>query len=181
MQLEARDYQYPEHVWSIREIREVQRVVDLEIDELLEHAQSMSDSLLIDTADAAGLSRYEKILGLTPLDTDSLDDRRYAVKLKYYDTFPYTEADLRARLDRLTGGGYELTVDPSNGTVSCLLALTNVQNLQATEALLEELIPLHICVTTGVRFNTYGALAQAYSTYAGLTTHTHEDLRTEVV
>lgn len=182
MQLDARDYRYPDHVWRIREIPLLQASVDAEIDDMLGHAQSMEDSLLIDTADAAGISRYERILGITPQDTDTLEDRRYAVKLRWHDTFPYTEADLRARLDRLIpGGDYELIVDTSVGRVSCYLALTSAQNLAATHDLLDHLIPLHIVIDTGVRYNTYNAVGAEYSTYNGLSAKTHKQLKEDVI
>jgi hypothetical protein len=66
---------------------------------------SLEGNLHILTSDEHGIARREKILGIIPLDTDTLAERAYRVLVKWYDTYPYTRRNLIARLKRLVGDG----------------------------------------------------------------------------
>jgi hypothetical protein len=74
--------------------------------EILENEiASLEADLHILTSTMRGIARREKILGITPLDTDTLTERAYRVLLRWYDTYPYTRRDLIARLKRIVGDG----------------------------------------------------------------------------
>lgn len=174
--LEARDYKYPPHVWAIPEIRAVQAAVDYVLEQVEAEIESMENMLLISTSDESGISRYEQIMGIKPQDTATLDERRYEAKLKYYDTYPYTEKDIKERLDRLIPDkDYTLTV--GDGVITVQLALSNASMMDATIALLEEIVPLHIVLQVGVKYNRHSDIAGALSTHGAMETYTHAQLR----
>ena len=74
-----------------------------------ENAWAAVDDLLnnqfIKTAGNLGLSRWEKILGITPKGTDTLDDRRFRVLTRLNEELPYTLPQLRVILESLCGAG----------------------------------------------------------------------------
>ena len=50
-----------------------------EIDRLRDAADAVLDAQFISTAGETAIARYEKIFGITPMDTDTLDERRFCL------------------------------------------------------------------------------------------------------
>lgn len=53
-----------------------------EIDRLRDAADAVLDAQFISTAGETAIARYEKIFKITPMDTDTLDERRFRVLAK---------------------------------------------------------------------------------------------------
>lgn len=172
--------EYPAHVWNMEEIKALSAVIDKWITADCNELDSMDNNLFVLTSDLAGVKRRENILGISPLDSDTLEERRYKVLLKWYDTYPYTEADLNNRLTRLcTDGNYSLTIDSTAMTLEVKLGLSNKKNFTAMLELLEELVPLHIATTVSLLYNRNSTLSQF--THAQLAAYTHTQLREDVL
>lgn len=79
--------------YVVRDYAEFQGIAGAEQPEF-ENAWAAVDDLLnnqfITTAGNLGLSRWEKILGITPKGTDTLDDRRFRVLTRLNEELPYT-------------------------------------------------------------------------------------------
>lgn len=71
----------------------------------------------IATADEYGIGRFEKILGIYPSDTDTLEARRMRVQNKWFNAAPYTIRMLAAKMTELLGGArfFSIWTDPQNG------------------------------------------------------------------
>lgn len=171
---------YPPAVWEIREIRTATEIGDL-IGEQLEAALKEQDNnITIKDSEESGIARREKILGIKPLDTASLEDRRLEVLLRWYDTPIYTEVTLRQKLDSVLGQGqYILTIDLDNKTVSCLIELTRKNMFKSVQDLFEQMVPLDYLISIALRWNQYKDLK--LFTYGQLKTRTYYQLRNEVV
>ena len=83
----------PPHIEALQEIAEVNRITEIQLAKLEECINELRDNLLILTSRESGIARREKILKITPLDTDTLEERRFRVWLNWYDSYPYTEKD----------------------------------------------------------------------------------------
>ena len=94
--------------YVVRDYAEFQGITGAEQPEF-ENAWAAVDDLLnnqfIKTAGNLGLSRWEKILGITPKGTDTLDDRRFRVLTRLNEELPYTLPQLRVILESLCGAG----------------------------------------------------------------------------
>ena len=92
--------------YVIRDYAEFQGIMGSEQPEI-EKAWNTTDDLLdnqfIPTAGNMGLSRREKILGITPKGTDSLEDRRFRILTRINEELPYTLPQLRNILETLCG------------------------------------------------------------------------------
>ena len=151
---------YPDHIDNIEEMHYIAQVTDEWATKLEKDVQELNDNIMVLTSDEEGCKRREAILGIVPLDTDTLDERRYRILLRWYDTYPYTENDLTERLTRLCPDGeFNLTVDYDQLTVDVKLGLTNKKNFAALKELLEELIPLHVYITTELLYNRWSTFA----------------------
>lgn len=153
---------FPEQHRNMPEFRSLEKAVNRQIEKLNQRIEEMRDNILITTARESGIADRESILGITPLDSDTLEERRYRVLLRWYDTYPYTEIDLRKRLDRLCGAGaYTLDIDKKRNTIACMMPLASLKLLRETRSLLDELLSLNVALRVGL----YRSLSQ--TTYHG--------------
>lgn len=161
---------------GLREFREIQKAETPEIEALLEAIDKTLNNMSIKTADEDGIARFEKLLSIYPSDGDSLETRRFRVQTKWNDQLPYTEKELRGRLESLCGkDGYSLDISYPDYTMVVKVALTNKEILPLVEELLENLVPCNMEVTLTLKYNTYNWLKEY--THGQLSVYTYDELR----
>ena len=64
------------------------------------------------TADEYGISRFERMRGITPLDTDTLEVRRVRVHNRWVNALPYTVRLLAGKTAELLGGNHSFSIHP---------------------------------------------------------------------
>ena len=90
-----------------------------EIDRLRDAADAVLDAQFISTAGETAIARYEKIFKITPMDTDTLDERRFRVLAKINAQLPFSVRRLRQQLATLCGDdGYKLELDGGKYTLA---------------------------------------------------------------
>lgn len=176
------------------DIREYLPSIFLEIKEIqvLADADNPELKLLWDSVDNAradqflytmteyGISRWEKILGITPMGTDTIEDRRFRVISRLSVQLPYTYDGLDAHLKNLCGEGkYNLSIDYPNFELTLKLSLESKNMRAEVERLVNEMIPMNMIFTLELIFNTYNKL-KAF-THNQLKAFTHSQLREETL
>lgn len=172
--------QYPEVVLNIKDVKASVSAGD-KMSEILErHLIELDNNINIMTSEESGIARREKILGINPPDTASLEDRRLEVLIRWYDTPVYTEVTLRNKLDSVLGkGNYKLTIDLDTKTVSCQIELTRRLMFKSVQELFEQMIPLDYLINVTLRYNQHGSFIKY--THAQLAQFTHFKMRNEVL
>lgn len=171
---------YPIHLQEMPEFQSLEIACENIMVKLQDRIDEMFDNLLISTSRESGISRREKILKIKPLDTDTLEDRRYRVMLKWYDTYPYTEPDLIRRMDRLCGKGeYVLEIDKVQNHLKARLELTSKKKLASMMQLLDEIVSLNVTFDISVRYNQWLKLENL--TWADVANMTWGQIREEVL
>lgn len=151
-----------------------------EIDRLHDAADAVLDAQFISTAGETAIARYEKIFGITPMDTDTLDERRFKVLIRINTQLPFSVRRLRQQLATLCGeDGYKLEVSGGKYTLSVKVALTAKRNQQAVEELLADIVPANMVCTTSLLYNQHADLTRF--TRAQLALLTHFEIREEVL
>lgn len=151
-----------------------------EIDRLRDAADAVLDAQFISTAGETAIARYEKIFGITPMDTDTLDERRFKVLAKINAQLPFSVRRLRQQLETLCGAdGYKLELDGDRYTLTVKVALTAKRNQQAVEELLADIVPANMVCTTSLLYNQHADLTRF--THAQLAALTHFAIREEVL
>ena len=169
--------------YVIRDYAEFQGIMGSEQPEI-EKAWNTTDDLLdnqfVPTAGNMGLSRWEKILGITPKGTDSLEDRRFRILTRINEELPYTLPQLRNILETLCGKG-NYSADVEEGTYQLLvkIGLAAKNNFNDVESLLNRVVPQNLVVTLLQLYNTHAELGRF--THAQLAAYTHNQLRNEVL
>ena len=169
--------------YVVRDYAEFQGITGAEQPEF-ETAWAAADDLLanqfIKTAGNLGLSRWEKILGITPKGTDTLDDRRFRVLARLNEELPYTLPQLRVILGTLCGAG-NYSAEVVDGTYQLIvkIGLAAKNNFSDVESLLDRVVPQNMVVNLLQLYNTHAGLGRF--THAQLAAHTHDRLRNEVM
>lgn len=166
----------------LQDIREYEAIDTAEVPEFVEAWELFeidSDNMYIESSNEEGVARREKMLGITPMDTDTLDDRKFRLVSRYVERLPYTERILRARLEALCGkDGFTLNIDRANETVKVGVALTAAPNFVSVAELLEGIVPLNLVIDLIQLYNTHKKL-HGY-THLHLHQFTHKELRTKI-
>lgn len=149
-----------------------------------ESAWGSSDDLLnnqfISTAGNLGLSRWEKILGITPKGTDTLEDRRFRILTRLNEELPYTLPQLRNILETLCGSeNYSAEVMEGTYQLIVKIGLAAKNNFSDVESLLDRVVPQNLIVTLLQLYNTHAELGRF--THAQLAAYTHDQMRNEVM
>lgn len=151
-----------------------------EIDRLHDAADAVLDAQFLSTAGEYAIQRYEKIFGVVPQDTDTLDERRFKVLTRINTQLPFSVRRLRQQLATLCGeDGYKLEVSGGKYTLTVKVALTAKRNQQAVEELLANIVPANMVCTTSLLYNQHADLTRF--THAQLALLTHFEIREEVL
>ena len=151
-----------------------------EIDRLHDAADAVLDAQFLSTAGEYAIPRYEKIFGVVPQDTDTLDERRFKVLTRINTQLPFSVRRLRQQLATLCGAdGYKLEVNGAVYTLTVKVALTAKRNQQAVEELLADIVPANMVCTTSLLYNQHADLTRF--THAQLALLTHFEIREEVL
>lgn len=171
---------YPEVITNIRDIQFIFGAEEKLGTEFENYIAELNDNLNVATARESGIARREKILGIKPLDTDSLEDRRLRLMLKWYERAPYTIRVLRQRLDSSLGAGnYVLNMDYGTLRCTCLVELTRKAMLNSVKSLLEDMLPLNIIYKVDLRYNTWEVIKKL--TWGQLKEKTWGQIKEEVL
>ncbi len=93
----------PPYLQEYKEIKSALNAEDPEFVLLWDASEKVLKNQFIETADEYGISRFEKLLGVFPSDTEDLESRRSRVKSRWFDYMPYTLKSLILRLTVLCG------------------------------------------------------------------------------
>lgn len=126
-----------------------------------------------------GVERWEKIIGIVPLGTDTLEDRRFRIINRVNAQLPYTYRMMEAKLTQLCGkDGYVLSYTPETYTLKARVALTRKNQLSEVRQLLHEMAPINIIIDFDLQYRSHAMLSEY--THEFLANYTHTDLRENV-
>lgn len=171
---------FPEVILNIKEVKASIDAGDKMSDLVDRHLTELDNNITIMDSEESGIARREKILGIKPLDTASLEDRRLEVLMRWYDTPLYTEITLRNKLDSVLGkDNYVLIIDLDKKLVECQIELTRRLMFKSVQELFEQMIPLDYLINVTLRYNQHGSFIKY--THAQLAQFTHFKMRNEVL
>lgn len=148
--------EYPEAILNIKDVKVVIDAGD-KVGKVLERALfELDNNIYIKSSEKSGIAHREKILRINPRDTDTTEDRRLEVLLRWYDSPLYTETVLRQKLDAALGENqYVLQIDLDTKTVSCLVELTKRKMQKSVIDMFDQMVPLDYLISVTLRYNTW--------------------------
>ena len=167
----------------LQQTREMQAVMEGEqpaVAGLWDAWKTVLDALFVRYANEQGLARWERMLGIRPRGTDSMEVRRVAVLARLNEQLPFTERTLRLMLDGVCGpGGYTLEIIYREYRVFVRVHLWEKRAMDEAAALLERVVPANMVIDLGLRYNTHRMLRPRL--HRMLRGTTHRALREEVL
>lgn len=162
---------------------EMQSIMQSENEEFLQ-AKALHQRLIanryVSTADTDGIARFEKFLNITPLDSDTLEERRFRCLSKWNRDIPYNYQKMLDRLNQLCGAdGYALELNYTSQTLTARVVLQAKNSFAEIKTLLREMCPANLLIDVELMYNTHDQLS-AY-THSQLAIYQHEQLRNEVL
>ena len=166
----------------IQKFLQIQRIMSAEqpeVDALWNACEDVLNESFIMYANESGIKRWEGIVGITPKDTDTLDERRFRILTKINQELPYTMVKLQEVLTTICGAGnFSINLQPDKYHIEIKLALTNKNNYGEVVNVLEKMIPANMTQWVQIMYNSHNAFKQF--THTEMTAYTHEQLRNEV-
>ena len=159
---------------KIREFQEIARVEDIEFLRLYGETQRALNNMFIEYADEYGISRLEKVCGIYPDINDTLEIRRTRLYVYWNDKNPYTEKELRSRLENICGeGNVEVVSDYTNYLIQIITHVGGYGVFDEVARMLDYFLPANLLLdlknsiyeegTTGIYYGVGSATAISYT------------------
>ena len=169
----------PPFIQNFKEMAAIMETEQPEFELAWQNAENTLADQFVVTATINGLKRWEKIYGIIPKATDTLDERRFVILSKMNEQPPYTMAALENVLNALCGeDGYTIFMDNDAYELTVKLAVNNEKNFTAVVDLLDRILPANIVRNVSM-FNTY-AMLEGF-THEQLSQYTHDEIRKDVL
>ena len=169
----------PPFVQKFNEMTEIMGTEQKEFELAWNNAEATLDDQFVKTATVNGIKRYEKIFGIVPKATETLDERRFVVLSKMNERPPYTMEALGNVLTSLCGeDGYTLYLNKDKYELTVKLAIGNENNYSTVVDLLDRILPANLVRKISM-YNTYSMLTDF--THGQLAAYTHDEIRKDVL
>ncbi len=103
----------------------------------------------ISTADEYGISRFEKLLNIFPLETENLDIRRTRIQNRWFNVVPYTLRTLVLKLAELLGGEHRFSIETDFLEAYGLLLVvysTDDSQVEEIKYVLSVMVPINMVI-----------------------------------
>lgn len=176
-QVNVLDY-LPPVVAETDEFKAIAQAENPELNNLWAEHETVLDDQFIATMDEQSCSRWEKMLNITPLGTDTLADRRFRILAYINADIPYTYKQLEIMLSNLCGAdGYTMQLQNALYKLVVRVALSASKQYSEVEKLLKRTVPANMLIDLALLYNQHQTLADF--THQQLSAFTHQQLREE--
>lgn len=169
----------PPYAQEYMETKAIMQAEQPEIDALWSSIETaFADQYILDATEY-GVSRWESMLGISPKNTETLDERKFRILTRMNQELPYTLSKLKEMLTVLCGAdGFSINLNAAQYHIEVKLAVDNESNYSEVENILNKMIPANMTQYIKVMYNSNALLMQF--THGQLSVYTHEQLRKEV-
>ena len=122
------------------------RAENPEFDLAWEAADRVLRNGFIETADEYGISRFEKMLGISPGISDTLEMRRVRVQNRWFTALPYTERVLYERLTEILGGEHFFSLWIEGYDLVLTIYATDEVRYEEVRYLLDMMAPVNMAI-----------------------------------
>lgn len=170
----------PHFMQEYLEMQKIMETEQVDIDRLwLEAENALADQFILEATES-GVMRWESMLGISPKDTDTLDERRFRILTRLNQELPYTLTKLKEALTTLCGtGGFSIDLQAAQYHIEIKLALGHHNNYQEVVDLLTKMIPANMTQYIRLMYNSNATIAKYR--HIDLANYTHHFIRSEVL
>lgn len=171
---------FPLHIQNMDAFKEVAKAYDYLLKIAADDISIVLDNQFLDTLTEEGVALRERILGIVPGPTDSLEERRQRIKGYYASDLPYTENKLDDVLSAMCGpDNYSLDVDGSTYSIVVKIKLNAINLVNNVYDVLYRMKPSNMMLTVILMYNRHEILA--LYPHCVLAFYTQGELRNKVL
>lgn len=174
--IDLKDY-WPLVIKRILEFEKIADAENLEINNLWAAHKGVLDNQFIKTLTEEGCERWENILNIVPMGTDTLEDRRFRILARINADLPFTFRQLENMLYALCGDDYTCELVNNEYKLVVRLALGVRRQYDEVSSLLKKVVPANLLIDLDLLWNQYLLLEPFI--HEDLEPYTHEELREE--
>ena len=174
--IDLKDY-WPLVVKRILEFEKIADAENPEINNLWAAHKDVLDNQFIRTLTEEGCKRWEDILNIVPMGTDTLEDRRFRILARINADLPFTFRQLENMLYALCGDDYTCELVNNDYKLVVRLALGVRRQYDEVSSLLKKVVPANLLIDLDLLWNQYLLLEPFI--HEDLEPYTHEELREE--
>lgn len=136
-------HHYPPVVSQIREIQQIAKAEDAEFEKMQCCLERVLKNMFLSTADESGVRRLESMFGILSRESQSLEERKRYI----YYRLNRRRMSMSELSEMLSGhlGGVVLNADYDEGILTVVIG-SDVMGLHETYGILDELVPLWVCI-----------------------------------
>lgn len=170
----------PKYMGVLYEIKELYRGIQPELDEVYSVLDSSLEECFVLTCESFGLERYEEMLGISPLPTDTIEDRRLRILTAINGDTPYTFERIYSKLKVLCGeDNVYMEYAKDIYTLRILIQLEAKNQLDTIKTMLKKMLPCNISLICSLAYNRHCDLSP--HSHSDLASYSHRGLREEVL
>ena len=165
---------------QLKEFKEIAKAETPELKYIVSQLECVLNNMFIETSDEYGVGRLEKIAGISPNKTDTLEERKFNLIAKYNENLPYTVKKLHELLAVLCGEkGYHLEINHNEFKLTVKIELTSKKSKTSVEELLERVVPVNMILSVTLMYNQHKTVGKL--TNEELRKYTHNGVREEAL
>lgn len=136
----------PKVLQEVEEFKLINGDLDIELSNIDLLIKRIQTETIIQTATEYGIKKWEKILGIIPLDNESLEVRRFRINNILTSKLPYTIRWLQMKLTQIVGSesGWALNVNNIDYTITIILSGLDIDLMLEVEKQLRNSIPANM-------------------------------------
>lgn len=170
----------PPFMQKFEEMKQLMQSEDKQVAALNMDTTKILRNAFIETSDAEGIERFERILHIVPGAGENLEVRRARVSARWNERIPYTHSTLVKCLNTSLGeNNYDLYSDEEHYYILVHLKLIVSDRIEIVEELVKRMLPENMCYKVLLIYNTHAVLHGF--THAQLHKYTQRQLREEVI
>lgn len=168
---------FPKVIADLREIQALAVVFEDARQELNRDDEELRNLIRVEDYSIETCAHWEKIYGITPLASDTLEDRRFRLKARKTTRAPYTRVTVERKLKELCGSEVDVFVNYLTLYFYCSVPLGKKKQFDEVVSLLLKVLPMSLVVNATLKYNTHRYLAEF--THRELAQYTQQQLREE--
>lgn len=143
----------PLFVAGYKEMKEISRAELPELSQMSGNINTTKNDQFITSCDIDGIERFERILGITPSEYDTLDSRISRALFRWNDRVPYSWRVFVNKMVSICGNDFQLIPDWDKYRLEIMTYLDLFGQMDELENVIDYMLPANIAVTVNNRLN----------------------------
>ena len=148
--IKINDY-LPKVLQDVEEFKAINSNLDIELTNIDTFIKGIQTEAIVQTATEYGISKWEKTLGIIPMNNESLDVRRFRVNNILTSKLPYTLRWLQNKLTEIVGSnsGWTLNINYQDYTITIILSGLDTNLMLEVQKQLRNAVPANMGLEIG--------------------------------